>query len=724
MRYSRPGITTSLFLLFLLLATFNATVRADDDKDRDEYDETARVARVSMIRGDVQLQRNGSTTWEDAHANFPLVEGDTLATTGVDARLEIQIDARNFVRIGPDSILRIVSLREEGVALSLSEGVATVRLARFDRNKEYFEIDAPGTTLAAESPGLYRLDVSQSASVRLTVRDGGQARIYSETSGFTLRDGHTAALVADGSNAGDWDLNYAEARDNWDIWVDERERYLASNLRFDARDRYYDTDVWGAEELDNYGEWVNSNDYGWVWRPSDTALNNYHDWAPYRYGHWVWCPPYGWTWVGDEPWGWAPYHYGRWVYDNDNWCWSPRGYGVPHRRNWWRPALVVFVYIPTSSGERVCWYPLTYGQHDPRSRRYERLEGLRGNDIARFRRNNPAVLHGITSLPARDFGRHAAHGQRAPDEIARRAWTAEPVRGRLPITPTEERGNDGGRANERVRNDGDRRDERVPRVFGARPSTSTGATTMPRDRSTGAAPRQPGVALDDELRRARLFNGRQPRTSSGASPSNGSNGSGGNGGTNSTNTGAVARPPRERSTDRRPVERRTPGNNGNSDIPIDAPPVRPARTKSDAGRVPTPTPSPTITRPDGGDAALQPTPRQRTDAPRRNDGDAGSRPARRPESRPETRPESQPETRPETRPQPRPEPRPESRPEPRPESRPEPRPESRPEPRPEPKTEPRQEPRSESKPEPQKPQESKPTPQREEARPSKRKDDR
>ena len=82
MRHLRPIFATSLFLLFILLATFTVTVRADDEKDVDEYDETARVARVTLIRGDVQLKRSGSRTWESAHVNFPLVEGDTLATTG------------------------------------------------------------------------------------------------------------------------------------------------------------------------------------------------------------------------------------------------------------------------------------------------------------------------------------------------------------------------------------------------------------------------------------------------------------------------------------------------------------------------------------------------------------------------------------------------------------------------------------------------------------------
>src|SRR5918911_129514 len=342
MRHLRPAISTCLFLLFILLGFSSTTVRADDD-DYDQYDETARVARVTLVRGDVQLRRNGSKTWENARVNFPLVEGDVLATTGADSRLEIQIDARNFVRVAGDSILRVVTLRDEGVALSLSEGTMSLRLARFDKDREYFEVDAPGTTLAAEKTGVYRLDVSREGSVRLTVRNGGRARIYSETSGFTLRDGRSAELVSNGTEAGDWSLSTADGFDSWDTWVNERERYLTARLHYDGRDRYYDADVWGAEELDGYGEWVYSNDYGWVWRPYSTSINSYNDWVPYRYGHWVWCPPYGWTWVGDEPWGWAPYHYGRWVYYNDGWCWAPRGYGYNYKRAWWRPALVAFV---------------------------------------------------------------------------------------------------------------------------------------------------------------------------------------------------------------------------------------------------------------------------------------------------------------------------------------------------------------------------------------------
>ena len=160
-------------------------------------------------------------------------------------------------------------------------------------------------------------------------------------------------------------------------------------MRYDAQ--YYDNYVWGAEDLDAYGNWSYANDYGWIWRPSVTVINNYNDWAPYRYGHWTWCPPYGWTWVGYEPWGWAPYHYGRWVYYDNYWAWCPRSQYYRHR-SWWRPALVAF---HISIGNNVSWYPLSYHHRDPRSRYYraqDRLTPLSENELANLRRVNPATF--------------------------------------------------------------------------------------------------------------------------------------------------------------------------------------------------------------------------------------------------------------------------------------------------------------------------------------------
>src|SRR5215510_13304154 len=142
--------TTFLFLLLTFLSV-TITARADDDEP-DDYDVKARVVRISLMIGEVTLKRHDSKEWELVRLNYPLVEGDTIAT-GKNSRVELQFDSRNFVRLAPGSTLRLVTLREQGTALSVLEGTVTVRIAKIDRSREHFEFDAPRTTLAVEKDG-------------------------------------------------------------------------------------------------------------------------------------------------------------------------------------------------------------------------------------------------------------------------------------------------------------------------------------------------------------------------------------------------------------------------------------------------------------------------------------------------------------------------------------------------------------------------------------------
>ena len=182
MRSTRPFYSILLLLLFTFLTT-STIARADDESDAEDYDVKARVIRVSLLAGEVKLKRHDMPDWEHAKLNYPLVEGDTISTAG-ESRMEIQVDTHNFIRVGPSSILRIVSLRDDALELSVVEGTVSVRLAKFDADKESFEIDAPKTTQAAEKEGLYRIDVDKDGRVRLTARNGGRARFFSDRSGF------------------------------------------------------------------------------------------------------------------------------------------------------------------------------------------------------------------------------------------------------------------------------------------------------------------------------------------------------------------------------------------------------------------------------------------------------------------------------------------------------------------------------------------------------------
>jgi hypothetical protein len=593
MRYTRALHVAFLFVSTILCACA-VTARADDVVD-DYGDANARVARISLLRGDVSLRRAGNNDWEEATINLPLVEGDQLATAR-DARLEIQIDARNFVRVAGDSVLRVVTLRDEGIAFSLSEGTATLRLARFDHDKEYFEMDAPKTTVAAERRGLYRLDVERDGRVRVSVRDGGRARIYSETSGFTLRDGRSAELFYSGADEGDWQLSSLPPFDDWDRWTDERERDLRERLRYEQNARYYDQEMWGAEELYNYGDWFYDNNYScWLWRPSRHHINNYADWSPYRHGNWRWCPPYGWTWVGNEPWGWAPYHYGRWVYHNNSWCWIPRSDRSHQGGSRWRPALVAFVILRQDRRENIAWYPLRYGEREP-ARNWDGRPvppaPAKPGDREIDQRNDSAYLRGVTTLPADEFGRRGAHGRAPAKDEAQRIITTEPVRGPLPVRVA-----DTGRTDRVNPGKGDR--SVVPT-----PDRTEPARPLPPERRTGAATRKPGVALDAELQRTRVYNGREPRPapSAGTTPSR------------DNNTGAVARPVPPAT--RPPVEGRVGTGKTDND---DAPPVkRPVRERAPTAQEEQPERPPAPTVNERPERERRPAPPRRVDDHRDN----------------------------------------------------------------------------------------------------------
>ncbi len=590
-----PSLIFLALLASLLISSGAAANNLDEDST--DYSQQARVARISLLSGDVQLKRAGNREWESADLNLPLVEGDQLST-GKDSRLEVQIDAYNFVRVEENSILTVVTLRDEGIAFSLAEGTATLRLSRFDGGREYFEVDAPKTTMAAEKRGLYRLDASRNSSgasdVRITVRDGGRARIYSETSGFTLKDGRTARLFFDGTEeAGDWDLASAPALDGWDEWVEQREYALAQKLRYERRDTYYNSSLWGAEELDAYGDWSYAGSHGWVWRPHVTVINNYYNWTPYRYGHWRWVPPYGWTWIASEPWGWAPYHYGRWVYYNNSWCWAPHGHHGFSRRQWWSPALVVFVTINNNNyGNQVCWYPLPPRHPNPPVYAGNNNNGnvngvllggqvpVKGGQVLANPKGgvkpllaDTAYLNAVTSVPTKDFGNVKGSGTRASLALAQVTIQSDPV----PVTnlPVKSPKSQMGALTAGNNN------EALP----VRPRGRGDLSAPLAVPQTGAAVRKPGVALDEELRRTRLQNGREPVTKPGAASA----------GSETKDTGAVTRPvrpfgkpvtepPTEKSDNDNaaPVRPRRPDanikqNDGSSSTGTENQPVRPVR---------------------------------------------------------------------------------------------------------------------------------------------------
>lgn len=110
--------------------------------------------------------------------------------------------------------------------------------------------------------------------------------------------------------------------------------------------RHRSTEEYGMfyEKLEPYGDWIETNDYGYVWQPRIAEQSR--AWRPYTDGHWVYTDA-GWTFVSDDPFGWAAYHYGRWTrLRGVGWVWVPG--------NEWAPAWVSW----RTSNQYVGWAPL------------------------------------------------------------------------------------------------------------------------------------------------------------------------------------------------------------------------------------------------------------------------------------------------------------------------------------------------------------------------------
>ncbi len=329
---------------------------------------TLRVARISLLEGDVNYQRGGDkqnsgqnsgqnnaqADWFDATINTALEERDQLFS-GRNGRAELQLNGRTLVRLDRETNLRITQFNTSTVQLSQAIGTATYRVDNLDRRQFqvydvaqgsiddplYFEVDTPAVAITFAKEGLYRINVRDDGTTELIVRKG-QAEIYNQELG-TIQVKSGRRILIEGRDVGYYQIAKLNDKDEWDRWNDRRDDDFYARTNDNNRSsRYVPVSVAGSYDLDAYGDWYDTPDYGYVWSPRNVNAG----WAPYRQGAWRYHNTWGWTWTSYEPWGWAPYHYGRWNYYQSRWCWTPYvnfGVGRVGIGFWdWSPHLVAF----------------------------------------------------------------------------------------------------------------------------------------------------------------------------------------------------------------------------------------------------------------------------------------------------------------------------------------------------------------------------------------------
>jgi hypothetical protein len=431
------------------------------------------VARISVLSGDASVRRGDSGDWVAAALNAPLMVGDSVSVAAGGA-VEVQLDAANFARLAGDSEIRISEFEAGRYQVQLAKGLVTYRVLR--QSNAQVEISTP---LAAVRPlGLasVRVETAPDGSTRVVVRHG-DVEVNTKHGAERVHEGNVMQIQGSPDDP-EFQTVSAPIPDQWDNWSDQRDAYLQRA----QSPRYVSQDIYGTEDMDNYGRWNNDPAYGDVWTPTVPA-----GWAPYRDGRWVWEDYYGWTWVDASPWGWAPFHYGSW-YNRPGfgWSWFP---GHRYEHYWYRPALVGFFgfgggsfgvgfgfgnigWIPLAPFERFHpWYGR--GGWGGRVGGFNSVNIVRNTNITSVYRNS-RFANGVSAVSGADFQRGNFRNQVAVGGAQLQG--ASLVRGAVPVTP----GGDHLRFSDRVQaGGGPRVDAGNQRFFTRMPASAASSQRVP-----------------------------------------------------------------------------------------------------------------------------------------------------------------------------------------------------------------------------------------------------
>ncbi len=323
--------------------TYDDQAEVAQNNQQPPVDPPARAARLQFMTGSVSVQPQGTGEWVAGELNRPLTNSDNI-WADKDSRAEISLGA-GLIRIGSESSLTLTNIGENTVQVQLHQGALSLHVRRLYDGEKY-EVDTPNQAFTVEKPGDYRFDVNPDADKTIitvwrgegeSTGDGSPVRIHANEQ---VRFSNGTSLSAE--------VHGAPAPDSFDQWAQQRDEKLDNSQSA----KYVSPDMVGGDDLDEYGVWKETPDYGAVWYPSVGP-----GWAPYYNGHWVYEYPWGWTWVDYEPWGFAPFHYGRWVYWGGGWGWAP---GPIYARPYYAPALVA--WFGGGVGIGFGWCPLGWGE--------------------------------------------------------------------------------------------------------------------------------------------------------------------------------------------------------------------------------------------------------------------------------------------------------------------------------------------------------------------------
>ena len=460
-------MTRPKFLVFFSAIAFLLTATLLAPATRAGEYSHARVVRLSLIEGDVQVSAADQPGWQKAVVNLPMREGMTLATG--QGRAEVEFENGTTARIADNSVLNFVELAladgSKVTRLSLTQGTATLYANR--GHHDTLEVQGGKLQIATHDNSRFRIDVFQDGSSvsvlkgNVEVTAAGRTERLNKNETLALRNDAPDQLAREHNPAGD----------TWDHWVSGREEALNVG-RADSM-RYMSPQVSdGLSDLSYYGSWYNYGGFGNCWRPYGVSMA----WSPFYNGGWSFMPGFGLTWVSSEPWGWMPYHYGSWAFSgSQGWLWVPGQFGSwnPGGVHWYSGPGVVG-WVPNSPNDRSGAPPqnLVYGVISNTaaglasglSNRRGTLSGGAAAQLVTDPRTDEAMLRTVQQVKAAQMSRIITAGARGGASASSPSVASTPVA----VTSTVDR------------NPAARGEAAVPQTIAApRPMAARANTTTP-----------------------------------------------------------------------------------------------------------------------------------------------------------------------------------------------------------------------------------------------------
>jgi len=343
----------SIGMMAIILALFTVPGHAAEESAEVAGVPAYSVTRLKIFEGSAWVRTPDSGDWEEFSSNSP-VPVRSLVSIPEGSEAELQFHGGQFVLLTSGTELSLLGTENAKTAFGLRAGEIRFYLPETDFVP--VSVTAPGGGRALFSvPGRYWMTATKGGDTTLVVREG-EGTVTVERGEFPVKAGEQAS-IGEEVRVGKYEGG-------------DRDSFEKPAPLSDA-EKQVGVPPAAANELRDYGEWVYSSEYGYVWRPRVSQ-----GWSPYYYGRWTWISPYGWTWVSYEPWGWYPYHYGYWYTDPAfGWVWYPfqsfisfsfvwGGYSYPyyHGYSYYYPARVRFIH----NGRTVRWVPLRPGERSVR----------------------------------------------------------------------------------------------------------------------------------------------------------------------------------------------------------------------------------------------------------------------------------------------------------------------------------------------------------------------